>query len=82
MSKLEDLKRGAQVRGIAPHETVTVVDVQWHGTDVVELFFKHADGGPDNQLVYRRDESVLEVVLGERHFWGVEFEKRLIMCSC
>jgi hypothetical protein len=77
MSKLEDLKRGAQVRGIAPHETVTVVDVQWHGTDVVELFFKHADGGPDNQLVYRRDESVLEVVQAGR-IWSFDANANLL----
>jgi len=62
MVKLEELKRGTQIRGIDPHQPVTVVDVQWHGENVVELFYKRADGQPGAQLLYRDSESRLEIV--------------------
>lgn len=62
MARLEDLKSGAQVRGIIPNQQVTVIDVKWHGANAVELFFKRADGQPGTQLVYRDDESNLEIV--------------------
>ena len=32
MTKLEDLKRGATVKGILPECPVTVVDVKWYGS--------------------------------------------------
>jgi hypothetical protein len=55
--RLEELKRGAQVIGIDPHQLVTVVDVQWHGSNAVELFYKRADGQPGTQLLYRDDAA-------------------------
>ena len=33
LMKLEDLTPGASVRGILPDATVTVVNVQWHGSE-------------------------------------------------
>jgi len=59
--RLEELKRGAQVIGIDPHQLVTVVDVQWHGSNAVELFYKRADGQPGTQLLYRDDAAMLKV---------------------
>jgi hypothetical protein len=40
MSKLEDLKHDARVKGILPNDIVTVVDVKWHGSMAVELTYK------------------------------------------
>jgi len=37
MAQLEELTRGATVRGILPNHNVTVIDAKWHGSDVVEL---------------------------------------------
>jgi len=37
MARLEDLTRGATVRGVLPNCAVTVIDVKWYGFDVVEL---------------------------------------------
>ena len=62
MASLEDLKQAATVRGVVPDGLVTVVNVQWYGSDAVELFFKDASGRPDNMLLYRDDEARLEVV--------------------
>jgi hypothetical protein len=56
MARLEDLTRGAAVRGILPDGLVTVLDVKWYGAAVVELTYKDAAGRPGNQLLYRDDE--------------------------
>ena len=40
MARLEDLKRGACVKGVVPGGQVTVVDVKWHGSAVVEVTYK------------------------------------------
>src|SRR5579859_7867190 len=62
MARLEDLTRGALVRGILPDGPVTVVDVKWHGTAVVELTYKDAAGKADSELIYRDREPSLAVV--------------------
>jgi superfamily II DNA or RNA helicase len=54
------------VRGVSSSGTVTVVSVQWHGNDVVTLTYKNAKGQVDQQLIYRDDESTLEVVMSGR----------------
>ena len=61
MTRLEDLKPGRQVAGILPNQTVTVVDVQWHGGDAVELFYKREDGKADTRLVFRADATQYQV---------------------
>ena len=61
MARLEELTRGAQVRGLRPDGPVTVVDVSWFGAAALELTFKDAQGRPGNELLYRTDEARLEV---------------------
>jgi len=62
MTQLEDLTRGAIVKGILPNQNVTVIDTQWHGSDVVELTYKDANGQPYTELLLRDQESTLEIV--------------------
>jgi len=62
LARLEDLKRGATVKGILPNEHVAVVDVKWFGSDVVELTYKDASGRLGNLLLYRDNEPTLEIV--------------------
>jgi len=66
MMRLEDLTKGATVRGILPNQLVTVVDVKWFGSDVVELTYKDASGRPDNELLYRDRELTLDIVTQDR----------------
>jgi SNF2 family DNA or RNA helicase len=61
MAKLEDLKRGAAVKGILPDCLVTVVDVQWFGSEAVELTFKDPAGKPGVELLFRDREASLEI---------------------
>ncbi len=44
MSKLEELRPNAAVRGILPDALVTVVNVQWFGSEALELTYKNPDG--------------------------------------
>ena len=62
MSRLEDLKPNASVQGIMPSGLVTVVNVQWHGSEALELTYKTAEGKVANELLYRHDEPRIEVV--------------------
>ncbi|MFH1743357.1 MAG: helicase-related protein [bacterium] len=62
MARLEDLKRGALVKGILPGGPVTVVDVKWHGSAVVELTYKDQTGQLDHVLLYRDREADLEIL--------------------
>jgi len=60
--KLEDLRPNASVRGILPDCLVSVVGVQWFGSEALELTYKDPAGRVANQLLYRHDEPRLEVV--------------------
>lgn len=62
MARLEELTRGASVKGILPGGLVTIVDVKWHGSAVVEVTYKDASGRPANELLYRDGEPSLEIV--------------------
>src|SRR5213594_3848918 len=62
MSRLEDLQTNASVRGILPDALVTVVSVQWFGSEALELTYKDPAGKVANQLLYRHDEPRVEVV--------------------
>ncbi len=49
MTRLEDLQPTAAVRGILPDEVVTVVSVQWFGSEALELAYKGASGRLANE---------------------------------
>src|SRR5215207_2532442 len=66
MASLNELKRGATVKGILPDGLVTVVDVKWHGTTVVELTYKDASGRLGSELLYRDREPSLEIASAGR----------------
>jgi superfamily II DNA or RNA helicase len=76
MARLEDLTRGAQVKGILPDGLVTVVDVQWHGA-VVELTYKDAAGRLGNELLFRDREPTLEVLAAGR-LWNFDADGHLL----
>ena len=40
MAKLEDLTRGASVKGIIPDGLVTIESIKWIGSAAVELIYK------------------------------------------
>lgn len=62
MVRLEDLSKGSIVKGILPDGFVTVVAVQWIGSECIELTYKDSKGRLGNELIYRNRESELELV--------------------
>ena len=62
MAQLEDLTRGASIKGILPECLVTVVDVKWHGSAVVELTYKDPSGRLGSELLYRDREATIEAI--------------------
>jgi hypothetical protein len=66
MANLEDLTRGASVKGILPDSLITVVDVKWIGTVAIELTYKTPTGQLGNELLYRDREPTLEVAVAGR----------------
>jgi len=62
MARLEELLPQTVIRGILPDAVVTVVNVQWFGSDALELTYKTPAGKVENRLLYRDNEAELEIV--------------------
>ena len=77
MSKLEDLIPDVAVSGIRPDTLVTVVRVQQDGVDVVTLTYKTPTGQLDEEVLFRDDESRIEVVEQGRP-WSFDGDGRLL----
>lgn len=60
--RLEDLKQNSIVKGVLPNEQVTVVASKPLGTIGIELTYKKSDGSLHSDLLYRSNESSLEIV--------------------
>lgn len=67
--QLDEVKPGLRLEGLIPAEVVTVLAVQHHGADALELTYKTATGGLGQQVVFRKDVGVLSVArTGSRSF--------------
>ena len=53
MIKLEGLERGMRIIGIAPGQTVVLVDVEQSGTNSVSVYYRRADGGLGERVLSR-----------------------------
>jgi superfamily II DNA or RNA helicase len=60
--KLEDLQPETSIKGILPDASVTVVNANWHGSDALTLVYRGPDGRVADEILYRHDESRLEVL--------------------
>ncbi|MGZ0145291.1 helicase-related protein [Rhodococcus qingshengii] len=67
--QLEELKPGLRLNGLIPAEVVTVIAVQWHGSDALELTYKTTVGGLGQQVIFRKNEAQLDIAqTGSRPF--------------
>lgn len=64
--KLEDLQPETSVKGILPDASVTVVNADWHGSDALTLIYRGPDGRVADEILYRHDESRLEILASGR----------------
>ena len=69
--KLEEHQPDASVRGIARDAIVTVVNVQWHGSEALTLIYRRPDGRVADEILYRHDEHRLEIV-GRGRPWNFD----------
>lgn len=76
MARLEELTRGAAVRGILPDGIVTISDVRWVGTVAIEVTYKDASGRLGGELLYRDREPTLEVAEAGRP-WSFDGDSAL-----
>jgi len=69
--KLEQLQTNTAIRGIVPDALVTVVSVQWFGSEALELTYKTASSKVANELLYRHDDPRPELVEQGR-LWSLD----------
>ena len=77
MARLEDLTKGALVRGILGDRAVKVVDIAWHGSNAVTLTYTdELTGKADQELLDREDEARLTVEKAGRA-WSMDADGAL-----
>lgn len=62
MARLEEIVRGATVKGILPDGLVTIIDIAWHGSTAVTVTYKDASGRVAQEILLREREPNLELV--------------------
>jgi hypothetical protein len=69
MTSLEDLKQGAQVKGIDPSGPVSVINVKWFGSDVVELTYRDQNGQLISALFLPATAEIKKLELRSGYAW-------------
>jgi superfamily II DNA or RNA helicase len=62
MPRLEDITVNSVVKGLVPNSAVTIKHTEMFGTQAMQVTFVDAEGRPGTQLVYRDQQSSLEIV--------------------
>ena len=79
-ARLEELAKGARVRGVAPSGLVTVIDAEWVGAGAVNLTYEDESGNVDRELLYRSGEDGLEIAEGGRA-WSLDADPALFVLA-
>ena len=74
--KLEEIQPECVIRGILPDAVVTVVNVEWHGSEALTMIYRSPAGRVAEEVLYRHDEDRLEMVQAGRP-WGFDGEGSL-----
>jgi len=76
-AKLEDIKNGASVRGIASNQSAQVLSIDWIGDQAINVVFRDHNGIVAEAVLYRDDEHRLEVEQGGRP-WSFDADGALL----
>ena len=76
-ARLEDIKNGASVRGIASAQPVQVVSVDWIGDQAISVVFRDHSGTVAESILYRDDEHRLDVEKSGRP-WSFDADGALL----
>lgn len=77
MTRLEDIKSGAFVRGIVPQHAVQVVSFDWIGQQALNVVYRDANGGVAESTLYRDDEHRLSLEASGR-LWSFDADGALL----
>ena len=77
MARLEDIKNGASVRGIASAQSSQVLSVDWIGDQAINVVYRDHNGAVAEAVLYRDDEHRLEVEQSGRP-WSFDADGSLL----
>ncbi len=77
MARLEDIRNGASVRGIASPQAAQILSVDWIGDQAVNVVYRDLNGAVAEAVLYRDDEYRLEVEVNGRP-WSFDGDGALL----
>jgi SNF2 family DNA or RNA helicase len=77
VARLESIKNGASVRGIASAQPVQIVSVDWIGDQAISVVYRDHTGAVAESILYRDDEHRLEVEQNGRP-WSFDADGALL----
>lgn len=77
MARLEEIKNGASVRGIASAQSAQVLSVDWIGDQAINVVYRDHNGTVAESVLYRDDEHRLEVEQNGRP-WSFDADGALL----
>jgi superfamily II DNA or RNA helicase len=73
--RLEDLEPGLVVNGIVPGERVSLIKVDFHGSDAATVTFDMDNGDIRRQVIYRASEDELTLATGARRSFDAQADE-------
>ena len=77
MSRLEDIRPGGRVSGVAAGAAVEVVSVEWIGNQAVNVVYRNSNGTVAETTLYRDDEHRLNIETQGRK-WSFDADGALL----
>ena len=68
MVSLNNLKAGMFLNGVSSEGPVSIINVEWHGSDMITLTYKDIKGKLGQEIVGRDSESKLSAQAQGRDF--------------
>ena len=56
MARLEEVKSGSTVKGLAPGGAAKVVQIEWYGDQAAKITFEDSSGRIGQRIIYRADD--------------------------
>jgi superfamily II DNA or RNA helicase len=77
MAKLEEIRNGASVRGIASSQATQILSVDWIGDQAINVVYRDLNGAVAESVLYRDDEHRLHVEVNGRP-WSFDGDGALL----
>ena len=77
MARLEDLRNGVRIVGLAASGAAKVIQVEWYGDNAAKVTYEDSAGDVANRLVYRDEADTLKVV-GTGSSWSFDADGALL----